>query len=320
MNLIDKIKLRRKQRLLNDRSVLVNRTSRIHHQVLRVCITYFCNRDCSFCYSKGLQEEFPQHMSIDNFEFLTRWARLQGWRSLRLLGGEPTIHPQLKTILDIARKHRFTLSMSTNGLFAPELNSYFNRILIESINFSYPQDQVKSHQNKVIVRFSMVLPGHQKSFSSEEFRHYIHGLARQILNIAHYAYENYVVFFFYRPLLLCMFNSQELAFLKSISPFLFDSICSCSCVEGTMMTVNPDLSCSPCPSLFLRGLKITPEITREDIRQDFRARLKQVSIKPLLDSCQTCNFFTNYKHHLENSTLDLAKNIVCQSGCFQYRV
>ncbi|KPK99063.1 MAG: hypothetical protein AMJ95_01215 [Omnitrophica WOR_2 bacterium SM23_72] len=278
------------------------------------------------------------------------------------MGGEPTIHPQLKTILDIARKHRFTLSMSTNGLFAPELNSYFNRILIESINFSYPQDQVKSQemeifrqnlkktifksipvvlsgvlypdrddwhqvidlakdfQNKVIVRFSMVLPGHQKSFSSEEFRHYIHGLARQILNIAHYAYENYVVFFFYRPLLLCMFNSQELAFLKSISPFLFDSICSCSCVEGTMMTVNPDLSCSPCPSLFLRGLKITPEITREDIRQDFRARLKQVSIKPLLDSCQTCNFFTNYKHHLENSTLDLAKNIVCQSGCFQYRV
>jgi hypothetical protein len=83
---------------------------------------------------------------------------------------------------------------------------------------------------------------------------------------------------------------------------------------------TPDLSCSPCPALFLRGLKITPEITRDAIRQDFKARLKQLSVQPLLDSCQTCQFFTNYKYHLENDTLDLAKNTVCQSGCFQYQV
>lgn len=301
-------------------------------------------------------------MSIDDFEFLARWARSQGWRSLRLLGGEPTVHPEFKTVLDISRQQGFSLSISTNGLFDPELNPSFDKILVESINFSYPQDQLnpqqleifhqnlrqnihkeipavlsgviypdrddwrqvidmaKEFRNEVVVRFSMVLPGHQKSFSAEEFRHHIHSLAKQILSIAHYAYKNYVVFFFYRPLLLCMFKSQELKFLKSISPFLFDTICSCSCVDGTMMTVNPDLSCSPCPALFLRGLKITPEITREAIRQDFKTRLKQLSVQPLLDSCQACQFFTNYKCHLENDTLDLAENTVCQSGCFQYRV
>lgn len=301
-------------------------------------------------------------MSINDFEFLTRWAQSQGWRSLRLLGGEPTVHPEFKTILDISRQQGFSLSISTNGLFDPELNPSFDKILVESINFSYPQDQLNPqqweifHQNfrqnihkeipavlsgviypdkddwrqvidlakefrtKVITRFSMILPGYQKCFNPEEFKSHINALARQILAIARYAYKNYVVFFFYRPLLLCMFSPKEVRFLKSISPFLFDSFCPCSCVDGTMITINPDLSCSPCPALFLKGIKITPQISREAIRQDFKARLKQLSIQPLIDSCQTCQFFINYQRHLENNSLGLTKELICQGGCFQYRV
>jgi len=357
---LNKIFIKQQQILIRHPNLVVNPYN-LELQQLRVCITYHCNRNCSFCYSRGLQEEFKEHMSLSDFEFLIRWAKSQGWQSLRLLGGEPTVHPEFKTILGIARQQGFSLSISTNGLFDPELNSSFNNCLIESINFSYPQDKLKLQEfelfrknlektivrripvvlsgviypdredwrqvidlakdfrTRIITRFSTVLPGYQKRFNPEEFKRDIDTLASQILSIARYAYKNYVIFFFYRPLLLCMFKSQELKFLKSISPFLFDTICSCSCIDGTMVTVNPDLTCSPCPSLFLKGLKITPKITREILSLDFKAKMKHLSIQPFMDSCKSCQYFINYKRHLEDASQGFNNELLCHGGCFRYR-
>jgi len=184
-------------------------------------------------------------------------------------------------------------------------------------------DLAKRFRTKAIVRFSMVLPGHQKQFGVKEFQEQIHGLAKQVLNIAHYAYENYVTFFFYRPLLLCMFNQEQINFLRSISPFLFYSRCPL-CIKGDYdsdlrLTVNPDLSCYPCPVLLFKGLKITPEITREAISQDFKAKMKQLSTQPLMDACSTCQYFINYKRHLEDKTQNIGNELLCHGGCFQYR-
>jgi len=151
-------------------------------------------------------------MSLADFEFLCRWARSQGWSSLRLLGGEPTIHPEFKAIFDIARQDGLTISTSSNGTYEPGIISSFDRALIESINFSYPQDDYrlqefdffqmnikrvvdkkipvvlsgvispdredwqqiidlgKKFQRRVIVRFSMVIPGHAKNFDAQVFK------------------------------------------------------------------------------------------------------------------------------------------------------
>jgi MoaA/NifB/PqqE/SkfB family radical SAM enzyme len=300
-------------------------------------------------------------MSLRDFEFLVGWAKAQGWKSLRLLGGEPTVHPKFEAILNVAERHGFTVSFSTNGLFAPALNASLKKGLIESVNFSYPQDNLpaadlkifhaniaaavgkkipvvlswvlspdneewekivnlaKKFRDSVIVRFSMVLPGHQRNFDVKEFRDHIQGMARQILCIARYAYKNYVVFYFYRPLLLCMFTKEQFAFLRSISRNLFDSFCSCSCVEGTMITVNPDLTCSPCPSLTSKGLKITSHIKREAITLNFKSALKALSARPLMDSCKTCRFFANYKLFLEDRSKNFSNDELCNGGCYQYR-
>jgi MoaA/NifB/PqqE/SkfB family radical SAM enzyme len=361
MNLTEKTKLRRRQKLLNARCILVNRTSYIHHEVLRLAITYHCNKHCSFCYSEGLQKQFKEHMSLKDFDFLCHWAKEQGYKSLRLLGGEPTIHPEFKEILDLSRKQGFRVSFSTNGLFNTELNSSLNNSLIESINFSYPQDEIapdkmgifrenikqsiikripvvlsgviypykdswrqvidlaKEYRNFVVTRFSMVLPGHLQRFSTKEFSGHIRGLAKQVIAIAKYAYKNHVVFYFYRPLLLCMFDQEEIRFLRSISLYLFDTFCSCSCIDGTMMTINPDLTCFPCPSLSVKGIKITSSVTRQDVSRDFKKRLKKLSTEPLMDACLTCQYFLNYKRSLEDKFFDSSGELICHGGCFQFR-
>jgi hypothetical protein len=42
---------------------------------LRVCITYRCNASCKVCYAKGLLEEFPRDMRLDDFVYLIKWAK-----------------------------------------------------------------------------------------------------------------------------------------------------------------------------------------------------------------------------------------------------
>ena len=361
---LDRIVVRQQQRLIRRPNVVGNPYD-LKMQVLYICITYHCNRNCSFCYSRGLQEEFKEHMSLANFEFAARWAKSQGWTRLKLLGGEPTIHPEFKAIVETAGKLGFTLTFGTNGLFDPGLNSSFNKERVIFSTFSYPQealppremeifhknvkravsergrvmlswviqpgndgwrqvvDLAKRFRTRATVRFGMVLPGHRKQFGPEEFRQKMQGLAKQIIDIAHYAYENHVLFFFYRTLLPCMFSREQLGFLRSINPFLFYTRCPL-CLRGEYdcdlrLTINPDLSCYPCPAVSAKGIKLTPGATRESVNKLLAPLMRQITAQPLMDSCRTCRFFANYQRHLEDKLQDLADKTACQGGCFQYR-
>lgn len=115
-------------------------------QILAVCLTYQCDRDCSFCYARGLKEEFREHMSLEDFTFLAGWAREQGWQRLRLLGGEPTQHPRFREILEVCRDKGLTVYITTNGLYDPALNSALGRDFVRSVCLSYPQEAASPEQ------------------------------------------------------------------------------------------------------------------------------------------------------------------------------
>lgn len=334
-------------------------------QILHVALTYHCDRGCSFCYSRGLQKTFREHMSLADFEFLAGWARSQGWLYLRLTGGEPTLHPGFREILEIAAKHGQAIYLTTNGLYEPGLRPSLRKG-VRSIWFSYPQDGLErkelelfrrnvenavqdrkavilswvikpgedgwrqvidlagTFRTRAMVHFSLVLPGHGRDFGAAEFRGRLRGLAAQVMEIARYARESGVVFAFYRPLLLCMFAPEQLAFLRRISPFLFYTRCP-HCLKGDYdsdlrLIVNPDLSCYPCTGLAAEGARVAPGATRESINRTFKPLLKELAARPLMDSCRECRYFLNYKDRLGDREQDLADQTVCQAGCFQYRV
>ncbi len=362
---LNKVHIRYKQRLLLDRSIQVNKSSKTHKKILRVCVTYYCNVNCSFCYAQIPREEFKQHMSLADFEFLAHWAKSQGWESFRLLGGEPTVYPEFKSVLEIARRHKLSISLSTNGLYNRETSSLLDRCLIESINFSYPQnnlsqekksifyrnitealdkgiplvaswviqceddnwqgfiDTIKQCSDQIVLRFSTALPRNQNTLTPQKLRQNMRKLAKQIMDISSYAYVNNILFFFYRPLFLCMFNKEEIKFLNSISPFLFDYRCDCFDVNGdyaNLITVNPDLTCYPCPVVHIKGKKITPDTTRQEMDRQFKAPIEQLCLQPLMEDCKTCKYFSNYKRQLKNKSSNLGDKTVCQGGCFGYRI
>jgi len=66
---------------------------------------------CRFCYNHGSR---TADISVDAFEQLCR--NLPSPTFLKLLGGEPTVHPQLPQLLRAAKKYQHGLYVSSNGL------------------------------------------------------------------------------------------------------------------------------------------------------------------------------------------------------------
>lgn len=361
---MDAVLAGRHQAVAHHPNFVANRLDR-RIQILSVALTYHCSRGCSFCYARGLKEKFREHMTEEDFRFLAAWARSQGWRCMRLIGGEPTEHPRFAKMLDIAGESGLTVYMTTNGLFGPELNAPLAQSFVRSICYSYPQEDASQEQfaafrrnfehsanngrivslswvithgdgswrrvldfarryrARTMIRFSLELPGHARNFGAAEARQRLRSMGDQVYAIARAAVESGVVFAFYRPLLPCIFTPEQLAFLKSVSPFLFYTRCPL-CLDGRYdshlkLLVNPDLTCYPCTALAAEGAKIGPGVTRETLDEKFAPLVRAAAHKPLMDSCAACEYYLNYKLKLEGPQ-DLADRTVCQGGCFQYRV
>lgn len=81
------------------------------YDTVYVDLTYRCNLSCHFCYNPV--RTLPD-MDLGYFE--EACARLPRTTLLRLLGGEPTLHPRFFDMLETAHRHGHVVSVVTNGL------------------------------------------------------------------------------------------------------------------------------------------------------------------------------------------------------------
>lgn len=75
---------------------------------IEIDITYVCNLRCNNCNRSITQAPEKTHMPVAMVEDFVRdsIARGKRWRVIRLLGGEPTLHPQFGTIIEALRRYR----------------------------------------------------------------------------------------------------------------------------------------------------------------------------------------------------------------------
>lgn len=84
-------------------------------------VTTHCNLDCITCYymdSSGNHPDFcNSHISIELFEKAMKQAALAGFQEIYILGGEPTVHPDILDLLKCARVFNFNqVLLVTNGI------------------------------------------------------------------------------------------------------------------------------------------------------------------------------------------------------------
>jgi len=97
-------------------------------------ITSFCNLSCINCDRSIRQAPTNELMSVKQIEkFINESIDLKwNWKNIRILGGEPTLHPQLFEILKVLKKYkefypRSNIQIVTNG-FGKKVNEILRKL------------------------------------------------------------------------------------------------------------------------------------------------------------------------------------------------
>ncbi|MBQ6502842.1 MAG: radical SAM protein [Flexilinea sp.] len=87
-------------------------------------ITNICNADCEFCFAADSRSRMLRMDAVQMAESEMRsyldFTRRAGIRELRLLGGEPTLHPDFADFVKLGREEGFSIMVFTNGCMPDE--------------------------------------------------------------------------------------------------------------------------------------------------------------------------------------------------------
>ena len=83
-------------------------------------VTMKCQQDCDFCFLTPNVKALPQKVGLDDWLSVMDQAADMGIPGLAILGGEPTLYPDMPEIIKKAGELKIPLALTTNGLFIPE--------------------------------------------------------------------------------------------------------------------------------------------------------------------------------------------------------
>ncbi len=89
--------------------------------MMNLFVTYRCNLACPYCFARDFARTKPGDMTRQDFQEVLDWAVRAGQPALGLLGGEPTLHPDLVWMTRRAARAGVAPVVFTNGLCGPEL-------------------------------------------------------------------------------------------------------------------------------------------------------------------------------------------------------
>lgn len=102
-------------------------------EYMTVMVTHECNRNCPFCIDK--LRGSGEYISKENVEKAISFAKSKGIKDILLLGGEPTLHPNIYSISKRFKEEGFRTILTTN--FDDLEKVYSLGDVIDCFNFSY---------------------------------------------------------------------------------------------------------------------------------------------------------------------------------------
>jgi len=99
-----------------------------------VLLTNICNQKCSYCFAANQLEQKKTEMSFKDFKFVLSFLKKNNEKTIRLMGGEPTLHSQFEKIIDYIISQDLKVHIFTNGLFS---NKTANFLVEKRQNIKY---------------------------------------------------------------------------------------------------------------------------------------------------------------------------------------
>lgn len=113
-------------------------------------ITNRCNFKCNICYASSNTEQDILQLTPDEIFRLAPKVKKAGGRFLTLTGGEPTLHPDLFTIIKGLKQRGLAVSMSTNGYRVGTEQNFAARLRASGLNIiTFSFDTLKKEIQKL---------------------------------------------------------------------------------------------------------------------------------------------------------------------------
>lgn len=92
---------------------------------MNILLNNYCNLNCEYCFANKVLEEDREKMSLTDFKFVLGFLKRSNTKSVRLIGGEPTLHPEFTSIVNAVCQDDFfeEVFIFTNGLFNENVKS-----------------------------------------------------------------------------------------------------------------------------------------------------------------------------------------------------
>lgn len=106
-----------------------------------VLITNFCNQRCPYCFAnENMKKSRQQEMSLEDFNKLIKMMHKNKADSLRLLGGEPTLHSKFQELVSLGLDNFREVWIFSNGILSKETHQYIIENKNRELNFIFNLD------------------------------------------------------------------------------------------------------------------------------------------------------------------------------------
>lgn len=82
--------------------------------------TLKCNMSCKFCFVKNVNKTISEELPVSSWIDIINQAKEMGVFSISILGGEPTLYPDIIPLLECANESGMNITITSNGMAVPE--------------------------------------------------------------------------------------------------------------------------------------------------------------------------------------------------------
>lgn len=102
-----------------------------------VLITGYCNRHCPYCFARGAfvlpfnngeYQESELYMSLDNLGKVIEFFQESGQNTMRVMGGEPTLHPEFPLVIETILGAGIKVELFTGGIIPDGAMEYLQTL------------------------------------------------------------------------------------------------------------------------------------------------------------------------------------------------
>lgn len=97
---------------------------------MNILLNNYCNLSCSYCFANDVMSHDSSSITVENLDKILNFQKNNNIRNVRLLGGEPTLHPLFKYILAKIVHDPFfdRIRIFSNLMFEKDILSYIKEM------------------------------------------------------------------------------------------------------------------------------------------------------------------------------------------------